>query len=249
MFDLLGQTSKYEVRLQCSMSLPLLPSPPAPAEDARLRPIRLRTIRLRPAGRNRIGRSRNWPKSNCPKSKLAEVEIGLLSRNWPKKDWPKKNIALQTPPKFHERTPRERKKKENCGGRREKSAKFWASHPSRAPHFVVPKFDIRKLAEVEIGRSRNWPKSIALRQPPTIFSFFRSCFFFFFFLTDGGVRGIVAGKLRTQTSMFDVLLPPSPSRASHYLFFFPFLSVVFFFHAKLRSQTSQFQLRTSKLEF
>ena len=28
--------------------------------------------------------------------------------------------ALQTPPKFHERTPRERKKKENCGGRREK---------------------------------------------------------------------------------------------------------------------------------
>ena len=31
--------------------------------------------------------------------------------------------ALQTPPKFHERTPRERKKKENCGGRREKKAR------------------------------------------------------------------------------------------------------------------------------
>ena len=28
--------------------------------------------------------------------------------------------ALQTPPKFNERTPRERKKNENCGGRREK---------------------------------------------------------------------------------------------------------------------------------
>ena len=31
--------------------------------------------------------------------------------------------ALQTPPKFHERTPRERKKNENCGGRREKKAR------------------------------------------------------------------------------------------------------------------------------
>ena len=35
-------------------------------------------------------------------------------------------------------------------------------HPSRAPHFVVPKFNIQKLAEVEIGRSRNWPKSIGV---------------------------------------------------------------------------------------
>ena len=33
--------------------------------------------------------------------------------------------ALQTPPKFHERTPRERRKKENCGGRGKK-ATFWA---------------------------------------------------------------------------------------------------------------------------
>ena len=82
--------------------------------------------------------------------------------------------------KIHERTPRERKKKENCGGRSEKkSAKFWPPtlralnparpHPSRAPHHVVPKFNIQKLAEIELaelekkaGRSRNWPKSIAL---------------------------------------------------------------------------------------
>ena len=52
-----------------------------------------------------------------------------------------------------------------------KSAKFWAStlrglHPSVPPPFgappfvMVPKVNIQKLAEVEIGRSRNWPKSI-----------------------------------------------------------------------------------------
>ena len=33
----------------------------------------------------------------------------------------------------------------------------FGAHPSKAP--VVPKFNIPKLAEVEIGRSRNWPKS------------------------------------------------------------------------------------------
>ena len=77
--------------------------------------------------------------------------------------------------------PKERKKKENCGRGGKKSAKFWAhrrvgpflgptlwgptfsrfgpppfgAHPSRAPHFVFPKFNIKKLAEVEIGRSRS----------------------------------------------------------------------------------------------
>ena len=56
--------------------------------------------------------------------------------------------ALQTPPKFHERTPSERKKKENCGGRREKKARnfgpptllgptFSGSHPS-GPHNFGP---------------------------------------------------------------------------------------------------------------
>ena len=63
--------------------------------------------------------------------------------------------ALQTPPKFHERTPRERKKKENCGGRREKKARnfgpptllgstllappFWTP-PFWAPPFWAPPF-------------------------------------------------------------------------------------------------------------
>ena len=129
--------------------------------------------------------------------------------------------TLQTPPKFHERTPKERKKKENCGGRREKKARNFGPptlrgstlrgstlrgptlrgpHPSGPPPFGAPLFlgfgpppfgptvsrfgasTIRgptlrgphtlssqnstfknwpksKLAEVEIGRSRNWPKS------------------------------------------------------------------------------------------
>ena len=113
--------------------------------------------------------------------------------------------ALQTPPKFHARTPRERKKKENCGGGGKKKREilgpppfgappfgaplflglglhplgpppFGAStlgaplflglglhprglHPWGAPPFVIQKFNIQKLAEIEIGRSRNWPKS------------------------------------------------------------------------------------------
>ena len=43
------------------------------------------------------------------------------------------NVHISRPRrlKHHQkRTPRERKKKDNCGGRREKRAKFWASHPS-----------------------------------------------------------------------------------------------------------------------
>ena len=57
--------------------------------------------------------------------------------------------ALQTPPKFHERTPRERKKKENCGGKREKKTRNFGLptlsglhpsglHPSGPPPFGAP---------------------------------------------------------------------------------------------------------------
>ena len=55
--------------------------------------------------------------------------------------------ALQTPPKFHVRTPRERKKKKIVAGKGKKNAKFWAPHPSglhpsgstlRAPPFGAP---------------------------------------------------------------------------------------------------------------
>ena len=123
--------------------------------------------------------------------------------------------ALLSPPKFHERIPRERKKKENCGGRREKKREILGSPPFGAPPFGETPFGAptfgaptfgaptfraplflglglhprglhplgapqmwsknstsknwrksnwpkSKLAEVEIGRSRNWPKSIAL---------------------------------------------------------------------------------------
>ena len=42
-------------------------------------------------------------------------------------------LALQTPPKFHEKTPREGRKERILRRDREKSAKFWASHPS-GPH-------------------------------------------------------------------------------------------------------------------
>ena len=139
--------------------------------------------------------------------------------------------ALQTPPKFHARTPRERKKKENCGGRREKKERnfgpptllgstllgstplgstlrgptfsrfgastfwappfwappFWAPPfgaplfpvlglhllgPTSTPHFVVPKFNIQKLAEVEIGRSRSpLPRSVGCKLETSAASF------------------------------------------------------------------------------
>ena len=49
-------------------------------------------------------------------------------------------------------------------------------HPSRAPHFVIPKFNIQKLAEVEI----NWPKSN--RWCLLCFFFLSLSFFFFSFV-------------------------------------------------------------------
>ena len=49
------------------------------------------------------------------------------------RNWPKSNILFGTPP-------------------------FWAL-PFGTPHFVFPKFNIQKLAEVYSGRSPTWPKS------------------------------------------------------------------------------------------
>ncbi len=45
--------------------------------------------------------------------------------------------ALQTPPKFHEKTPREGRKNENCGGRGNKKARNFGPHPS-GPHCSGP---------------------------------------------------------------------------------------------------------------
>ena len=51
--------------------------------------------------------------------------------------------ALQTPPKFHEKTPRERKKTKMGGGRGKKARNFGASHPSGSPPFRAPPFGAR----------------------------------------------------------------------------------------------------------
>ena len=51
--------------------------------------------------------------------------------------------ALQTPPKFHEKTPKEGRKNENCSGRGKKSAKFWVSHPSLPLPFGAAFFWVR----------------------------------------------------------------------------------------------------------
>ena len=48
--------------------------------------------------------------------------------------------ALQTPQKFHEKTPRERQKEQKWGGRGKKSAKFWPPHPSGPPPFGAALF-------------------------------------------------------------------------------------------------------------
>ena len=87
--------------------------------------------------------------------------------------------ALQTPPKFHEKT-NKRGRMKTVAGEGKKSAKFWASHPSAPPLFLCLGLHLSgpyplwsknstsknwpksKLAEVENGRSRNWPKSTAL---------------------------------------------------------------------------------------
>ena len=85
----------------------------------------------------------NWPNSNWPNSGKGQSRINT---DWPKSNWPKSSILgpvwwgrrgftrqpespnvhisgprpSKTPTKFNARTPRERKKKENCGGRMEK---------------------------------------------------------------------------------------------------------------------------------
>ena len=73
----------------------------------------------------------------------------------------------KTPPKFHEKTPRERQKERN-GGKRRKRAKFWAAQRrvSEGSRRVVRNEDarlrpirLRPAGRNRIGRSRNWPKS------------------------------------------------------------------------------------------
>ena len=104
------------------------------------------------------------------------------------------------------------------------------------------------------------PPSIP-RQLPSVFSnFFRFflSFLLLFFLANFEAR-LQSSKFelrrswnfepKLQCSMFSP--PPPAAPATHYLFylfFFFFSFTFFFFHAKLRSQTSKFQLPTSNLE-
>ena len=74
--------------------------------------------------------------------------------------------ALPTPPKFHEKTPREREKERKWGREREKSAKFWASRlralTLRAPTLHCPKLGAPTLRTPTLGAltfSRSGPHS------------------------------------------------------------------------------------------
>ena len=49
-------------------------------------------------------------------------------------------LALQTPPKFHEKTPKREKKERKLWRERKKSAKFWAPHPSGLHPSGLPPF-------------------------------------------------------------------------------------------------------------
>ena len=70
------------------------------------------------------------------------------------------------------RKDQQERENENCGGRGKKKREILALPPVGPPTFsmfgpppfgalpfVVQKFNVQKLAEVEIGRSRKWPKS------------------------------------------------------------------------------------------
>ena len=101
--------------------------------------------------------------------------------------------ALETPPKFHERTPREKEERKLWREEGKKNAKFWVHHPSglhpsvplfpglgpppfgappfEGPTLCRPKIQHRKIGRNRIGRSRNWPKSKLAevgRAPPTL---------------------------------------------------------------------------------
>ena len=83
--------------------------------------------------------------------------------------------ALRTPPKFHERTPRERKKKENYGGGGKKKREILDPPPFGAPPFGAPPFEgptlcRPKIQHPKIGRSRSRSHSLGLTQRRTEWS-------------------------------------------------------------------------------
>ena len=77
--------------------------------------------------------------------------------------------ASKTPPKFHEKTPREERKERILRREREKRAKFWAVHPS-APIFGPPTlrahssglhfFWVRAPTPPGPHQKQNWPNAV-----------------------------------------------------------------------------------------
>ena len=134
-------------------------------EDARLRPIRLRSK----LAEVEIGRSRNWPKSKLIGRSRTDGVCSVSSFSLSFLVWwgrrgshttarePKRAHfrvpALQTPPEFNEKTPRETQKERNGGaGKGRKRAKFWAVRERAVRRRTVPRRTVRRKA---VQRSPN----------------------------------------------------------------------------------------------
>ena len=116
-----------------------------------------------------------------------------------------------------------------------------AGPPSAGPPKISRMLDFGQLAEVEIGRSRNWPKSVeqmvfALFLPFLFFLVFFSFFFSFFSFSSSShssfsfcsVSVFVTGRFCDSKSWSWVFLVIRPNPILH---FAPFLSTPFEFFA------------------
>ena len=67
--------------------------------------------------------------------------------------------ALQTPPKFHDKTPRERKKERKCSGRGKKKREILGPPPFGAPPFWAV---MATFGQTAFGQNRIWPKKVRI---------------------------------------------------------------------------------------
>ena len=74
--------------------------------------------------------------------------------------------ALQTPPKFNEKTPRETQKQRNCGGRGRKKARNFGPHPS-GPHPSGPPFGAPPFGPHPSGPHPSGPPPFAAPPHPS----------------------------------------------------------------------------------
>ena len=121
-------------------------------------------------------------------------------------------------------------------------------------------FDLLGQTWMDI-RSRSWDVNVRCPFPPApathyLFSFFRFFLFLYFFprqtsKPDFKVPTSTVGTLKSRFKVFSPSPFPPPATATHFFFFYFFVFCssffCFVFHAKLRSLTSKFQLRTSEL--